>query len=312
MDKKPLILDCDPGQDDAIALILASRLAGYELLGVSVVAGNQTLEKTSQNALKVLEVIGANVPVYVGASRPLVQENQCLAGEIHGESGLDGYPFPPLQRKPQRQPAVLWLIEALRSSPRPVTLVVTGPMTNLALALRLAADIGAAIRRVVFMGGCLSGGNVTPRAEFNIFADPEAAHIVFHSGMDLTMIGLDVTHQCLCLPEIIQRMRKLNTPASDLFTHLMTFYSETQKKVYGFPGAPLHDPLTIASLMNPSVIKTKELRGTVILEEGEFRGQTRFSTRGDDLDHRWPHLQVATEVDVPLFWDLIEEALKAE
>src|SRR5436189_380587 len=191
----PILLDCDPGHDDAIALLLALASPELELLAVTTVAGNQTLEKTTANAIRVLEFAGrADVPVAAGADRPLVRE-QYVASYVHGETGLDGPDLPPAQSDPVEQHAVDFLADAIRETGGKVTLVPTGPLTNVALLLALHPD--ARPERIVLMGGAIAEGNVTPAAEFNIWCDPEAAARVFASGIDVTMIGLDVTHKAL-------------------------------------------------------------------------------------------------------------------
>ena len=195
-----IILDCDPGHDDAIALLLALASPEVRLLGVTTVSGNQTLEKTTANAIRVLDHVGRDdVPVAAGAARPLVRERH-VAAEVHGETGLDGPDLPPPSREPEPTHAIDWIAQTLEASSTPVTLVPTGPLTNIALFLARYPELGTKLERVVLMGGAVGEGNVTPAAEFNIWADPEAAHVVFASGLDLTMVGLDVTHKALLTP----------------------------------------------------------------------------------------------------------------
>ena len=191
----PILLDCDPGHDDAIALLLALGSDELELRGVTTVAGNQTLEKTTANAIRVLELAGrAEIPVAAGAGRPLVREPR-VAADVHGETGLDGPDLPPPRARPSTEHAVDFLAERIDGA----TLVATGPLTN--VALLLARHPEARPERIVLMGGAIAEGNVTPAAEFNIWADPEAAQRVFTSGLDVTMVGLDVTHRALVTPE---------------------------------------------------------------------------------------------------------------
>jgi len=193
----PILLDCDPGHDDAIALLLALASPEVELLGVTTVAGNQTLEKTTANALRVLEFVGrGDVPVAAGADRPLARE-LVVAAHVHGESGLDGPALPPPRGAPVGEHAVDFLAGAILGAGRPVTLVAVGPLTNVALLLARHPDAAGAVERIVLMGGSIAEGNVTPAAEFNIWADPEAAWRVFRSRLPVTMIGLDVTHKAL-------------------------------------------------------------------------------------------------------------------
>src|SRR5580765_8862465 len=198
----PVLLDCDPGHDDAIALLLALGSDELDVRGITTVAGNQTLEKTTANAIRVLELAGrAEIPVAAGAGRPLVREPR-VAAEVHGETGLDGPDLPPPQGEPSRQHAVDFLAERIEGA----TLVATGPLTN--VALLLARHPEAVPQRIVLLGGAIAEGNVTPAAEFNIWADPEAAHRVFTSGLDVTMIGLDVTHRALVGKAETERLRR--------------------------------------------------------------------------------------------------------
>jgi inosine-uridine nucleoside N-ribohydrolase len=202
-----VILDCDPGHDDAIALLLALASPELDLLGVTTVSGNQTLEKTTANAIRVLDHVGrAELPVSAGAPRPLVRERH-TAAEVHGETGLDGPNLPPPSRDPEPTHAIDWIATAVAGSAEPVTLIPTGPLTNIALLLARYPELEARIERIVLMGGAIGEGNTTPAAEFNIWVDPEAAHRVFESELDVTMVGLDVTHQALMTPVHAERLR---------------------------------------------------------------------------------------------------------
>ena len=217
MNKRKIILDCDPGHDDAVAIILAAKNPNLELLGITVVAGNQTLENTQRNALHLVQHLDLNLPVYAGCGQPMVRD-KVIAGDIHGETGLDGPVFEELNREIEADHAVNYIIKTLMNSPEKVTVVTTGPMTNLGMALRMEPKIVDKIQEIVFMGGSYANGNVTPAAEFNILADAEAAHVCISSGLPITMVGLDVTRKALCYPEIVERMRKVGNKASDLFT----------------------------------------------------------------------------------------------
>ena len=198
MEKTKIILDCDPGHDDAVAILLAGNSEAIDLLGITVVAGNQTLEKTAKNALRVVQWLGLDVPVYAGCGQPMIREKM-TAGDIHGETGLDGPVFPPLDRDVQPMHAVDYMIRTLLASDGDITVVTTGPMTNLAMAMRMEPRIVEKIQRIVLMGGSYTNGNVTPAAEFNIIADADAAYVCFTSGRPITMVGLDVTRKALCL-----------------------------------------------------------------------------------------------------------------
>ena len=192
MEKTKIILDCDPGHDDAVAITLAANSDKIDLLGITVVAGNQTLEKTQINARNVCQWLGVDVPVYAGCGQPMVREKM-IAGDIHGETGLDGPVFPPLTKELEKEHAVDFIVKTLMESDGDITMVTTGPMTNLAMAMRMEPAIIPKIKQIVLMGGAYTNGNVTPAAEFNIIADADAAYVCFTSGRPITMMGLDVT-----------------------------------------------------------------------------------------------------------------------
>lgn len=308
--RRKVILDCDPGHDDAVAIMLAAGSPMIELLGISTVAGNQTLEKTTHNALRVVQHLGLNIPVYEGCGRPLLREKAVIAADIHGESGLDGPVFAPLSIQKEDKHAVLWIIETLMQAEEAITVVTCGPMTNLAMALRLQPKIAEKIETFVFMGGSYQLGNVSPAAEFNILADAEAAHIVFTAGLkELVMIGLDVTRQCLVLPEIVERMSRIPTRAARLFVELMTFFNASQKATFGWEGGPLHDPLTVAWLLNPRLLQLRHVNGTVDIQHGQSYGRTNC----DVLNYlkKEPNVYLATGVEVERYWDLLEEILRS-
>ncbi len=307
MNRKKIIMDCDPGHDDAIAMMLAGKEKGLQLLGITVVAGNQTLEKTTVNTLNVCQYLGLDVPVYQGCSKPIVRESQVIADEIHGESGLDGPVFEQLVRKPEKEHAVMFLIKTLLESEGDITVITTGPMTNLAMAMRLEPEIIPKIREIIFMGGSYQMGNITPAAEFNILADGEAAHIVLHCGRPITMIGLDVTRKVRCLPSVVDRMSRAGNKASKLFVELMTFFNKTQKEVFGWDGGPLHDPVTVASLLHPELLVTKAMYVDVDLQSNQSYGRTNCDYF--NLMPQTPNVNVAVDIDVNFFWDLIESAI---
>ena len=306
---RKIILDCDPGHDDAVAIMLAAGSPALDLLGITVVAGNQTLDKTVINALRVCQHLAIHVPVYRGCGQPMVREKQVIAGEIHGASGLDGPVFAPLQRHAEEKHAVLYLIDTLMASPGDITVVTTGPLTNLAMAMRLEPAILPKIDQIVLMGGAYQLGNTTPAAEFNIYADAEAAHVVFTSGRPITMVGLDVTRKVLCLPRVMARMQQVGSKASRLFVDIMTFFNASQKTIFGWEGAPLHDPVTIAYLIDPSVLKLREMFTQVDIRSEQSYGRTNcdfFNKSG-----REPNSRVAIDIDISRFWDIIEAGLRA-
>lgn len=306
--KTKIILDCDPGHDDAIAIMLAGKHPKIELLGITVVAGNQTLEKTTANALKVCQHLGLDVPVYAGSEQPMVRKKQVIADDIHGVTGLDGPVFAALERSCEQTHAVQYLIETLLASNEPITLVPTGPLTNIAMAIRLEPRIVKKIEKIVLMGGSMGLGNVTPAAEFNILADAEAAQVVFTCGRPVVMMGLDVTRKVLCYPSVIDRMSAVDNVASRLFGDLMTFFNKTQKEMFHWEGGPLHDPLTVCYLIDPSVVTLQAMVTTIDNSAGESYGRTNCDYFG--LSSEVPNAQVATEVDVARFWDIIEEGIR--
>lgn len=307
MDKTKIILDCDPGHDDAVAIILAGKNPKIDLLGITIVSGNQTLDKTVRNALNVTQHLGIDVPVYGGCSEPMVRK-KVVAGDIHGESGLDGPVFPPLERKAEPEHAVNFIIKTLMESEGDITVVTTGPMTNLAMAMRMEPNIVPKIKQIVLMGGAIANGNVSPAAEFNIMADAEAAYVCFTSGRPMTMVGLDVTRKVLCYPEIVERMGRIGNRASKLFVDLMGHFCKTQKEVFGWEGGPLHDPVTLAYLIDPSVLKVKPMNVRIDIRSTESYGRTNC----DPFDYlHLPHTaDVAMDIDVERFWDIIEENIR--
>jgi inosine-uridine nucleoside N-ribohydrolase len=302
----PILLDCDPGHDDAIALLLALASPEVELLGVTTVSGNQTLEKTTANALRILEFAGReDVAVAAGAPRPLVRERY-VAAYVHGESGLDGPDLPPPRGAEVEQHAVEFLAGLIESSPRPVTLVPTGPLTNVALLLARYPETAGKLKRVVLMGGAIAEGNVTPAAEFNIWADPEAAHRVFTSGIDVTMIGLDVTHKALMTPEQAEQLRATGR-VGGLVADLHAFYHRFHAETYGFHGSPVHDAVAVAHVIRDDLVRTVD-RGVVVDCGGELsRGRTYV-----DLWRRaeWePNAHVGVDIDADGFLGFLFERL---
>ena len=278
MTATPIILDCDPGHDDAIALMLAVASPELELLGVTTVSGNQTLPKTTANALRLLELLGrTEIPVHAGADRPLVRE-QHVAAEVHGESGLDGPDLPPPTTTAQSMLAADFLAEQIRARDGRLTLVPTGPLTNVALLLALHPD--ARPERVVLMGGSIGEGNTTPAAEFNIWADPEAARRVFESGLDVTMIGLDVTHRALITDEHRERLR-IAGRVGKVAAELLDFYNRFHRVRYpDLDGSPLHDPVCVAHVVRPGLVETREARIDVDCGWEQGRGRTNVDWRG--------------------------------
>jgi inosine-uridine nucleoside N-ribohydrolase len=295
-----ILLDCDPGHDDAIALLLALASPEVELLGVTTVAGNQTLEKTSANAIRILEFVGrTDVPVAAGADRPLVRAPY-VAKYVHGETGLDGPDLPPARGKPVGEHAVDYLARHATGA----TLVAVGPLTNVALLLARHPD--ARPERIVLMGGSIGLGNVTPAAEFNIWADPEAAARVFDSGVEVTMIGLDVTHQALMTKADADRLRKTGRVGT-LVAELWEFYNRFHSQTYGFDGSPIHDAVALAHVFRPELVETAHRHVAIDCTSELCRGRTVV-----DLWRRTenePNAHVGVGIDGRAFIELLLERL---
>src|ERR671934_2859938 len=299
-----VIHDCDPGHDDAIALLLALASPELEVLGVTTVAGNQTLEKTTANAIRVLDFLGRDdLPVAAGAPAPLVRDAY-VAAYVHGETGLDGPDLPPPQRKPVQQHAVDFLAEKIRERNGAVTLVPTAPLTNIALLLALHPD--ARPERIVLMGGAIGEGNVTPAAEFNVWADPEAAARVFTSGIDTTMVGLDVTHRALFTS---RHEEQLAGRTGELVRALLRFYGEFHRKQYGWDGSPIHDAVAVAHVAQPELVETADRGVRVDTGDELSRGRTYV-----DLWRRagWePSCHVGVAIQAEDFLGLLIERLNS-
>jgi inosine-uridine nucleoside N-ribohydrolase len=295
-----ILIDCDPGHDDAIALLLALASQEVDLLGVTTVAGNQTLEKTTANAIRILDFVGRDdIPIAAGADGPLLRD-PFVAAYVHGETGLDGPDLPPPRREPLEQHAVDFLAERVAGT----TLVAIGPLTN--VALMLARYPAARPDRLVIMGGSIALGNVTPAAEFNIWADPEAAAHVFLSGLDLTMIGLDVTHTALLMNEDAERLRasgRTGKMVAELYDFFHRFHADT----YGFGGSPIHDAVAVAHVFRPDLVETKHCNVRIECASELNRGRTVVDLwrRTDEA----PNAHVGVGVDGRAFVELLLERL---
>jgi purine nucleosidase len=302
---RKIILDCDPGHDDAMAILLAHGNPEIELLAITTVAGNQTLDKTSLNARRVCTVAGIHVPVAAGCDRPLTRELK-TAAYIHGESGLDGPAFgePTVPLDPRH--AVDVIIELLMSSSGDITLVPTGPLTNIAMAVRKEPRIVPKVQEVILMGGAYTRGNTTPAAEFNIYVDPEAAAIVFTASWPLTMVGLDLTHQALATPAVLQRLGALGTPVANIAVQLMEFFRETYRRNAGFDSPPVHDPCAVARVIDAHVMQCVDAY-VAIETRGEFTSGMTVTDFSGRLGQK--NARVATKLDVDRFWDLMVDAI---
>ncbi len=304
----PIILDCDPGHDDAIALVLALASPELDVKAVTSSAGNQTPDKTLRNVLRMLTLLKrTDIPVAGGAVKPLMRE-LIIADNVHGESGLDGPALPEPGFAPQNCTAVELMAKVLRKSAEPVTLVATGPQTNVALLLNSHPELHAKIARIVIMGGAMGLGNWTPAAEFNIFVDPEAAEIVFQSGIPVVMAGLDVTHNAQIMAEDIERFRAINNPVARTVAELLDFFMEYHKtEKWGFQGAPLHDPCTIAWLLKPEIFTTAR-RWVGVETQGKY---TQGMTVVDYyfLSGNESNTEIMLNIDRQAFVDLLAERL---
>lgn len=299
-----VLLDCDPGHDDAIAIVMACRHT--DLVGVTTVSGNVRIESTTRNAQVVLDLIGSDVEVHQGASRPLLVE-PFYAEYVHGESGLDGAALPPPSRPPESSDAVGFIIETCRAR-EGLWLVPTGPLTNIALALRLAPDIAHRIAGISLMGGG-TFGNTTAAAEFNIYCDPHAASIVFAYGGPLIMSGLDITHQFQATPERIAKLREIPGTLSGLFADLLVFFSHTYTSRHeGMSGAAIHDACAVLALTHPELFSSIRRHVSVETDGRLTRGMTL-------IDQRWllerpaPNTTVLTSIDADAAFELIIEAV---
>ena len=295
----PIVLDCDPGHDDAIALLLALASSELELRAVTTVHGNQTVDRTTANAIRVLDLVGSRIPVAAGADRPLVRE-RFVAAYVHGETGLDGPALPP----PSRAPKDVHAVDLLAQHAAGATLVATGPLTNVALLLALRPD--ARPDRVVLMGGSIAEGNVTPAAEFNVWADPEAARRVFESGLDVTMVGLDVTHRALLGDEHRERLRA-GGRVGEVVAELLDFYGRFHAETYGWDGSPIHDAVAVSQVIRPELLRTQHRHVAVETSSELSRGRTVV-----DLWRRTenePNANVAVDIDAVAFLDFLVERI---
>lgn len=304
-----IILDCDPGHDDAIAILLAHGNPDIELLAVTTVVGNQTLSKVTRNALSVASVAGiTGVPFAAGASRPILREIE-VAPSIHGDSGLDGPILPDPSFELDDRHAIDLIIDIIMAhASGTVTLVPTGGLTNIALAARKEPRIVERVKRVVLMGGGVHVGNWSPVAEFNIAIDPEAASIVFNAGWEVVMVGLDLTHQALATPEVMAKVAAVGTGPAAFVGDLLEFFKQTYKNVQGFEYPPVHDPCAVAHVIDPTIVRTVKVPISV-----ETKGELTLGMTVADFRAPAPadcHSYAATELDRERFWNLIADALE--
>lgn len=305
--KRKIIIDCDPGHDDAIAILLAAANPNIELIGITTVAGNAEVEKTTINALKICEIARIeHIPVAKGVGQPLVRIRE-TAPDIHGDSGMDG-PILPLPTKTIiSEHGVDFIIRELLESEGDITLVPVGPLTNIALAMRKEPLILTKIQEIVIMGGGRFG-NKTPAAEFNIYVDAEAAKVVFESGVPITMMGLDLTHQAMATNEIKARISAVNNRVADFVVELLDFFSDTYREVFGFAGAPIHDACCVAYCIDPTAFICKSFHVDI-----ETKGEYTYGMTVIDqynVTGKKPNVNVALTLDQDKFWTMLIETVR--
>ncbi len=307
--KHRIIIDTDPGQDDAVAILLALASPEIDVLGIVAVAGNVPLHLTEVNTRKICELAGRiDIKVYAGAARPLLRK-LVTAEYVHGKTGLDGPDLPQPTMPLQAQFGVDFIIDTIRNEPaNTVTLCPLGPLTNIALALIKAPDIAARIKQIVLMGGgCFEGGNVTPAAEFNIYVDPHAAAVVFGSGVPITIMPLDMTHKALTTKVRVDRFRQGNTPLMKAVALWIDYFERFDENKYGTDGGPLHDPTVIAYLINPELFSGRDCNVEVETSSELTMGMTVIDWW--NVTGRPKNAHVIGNVDADGFFDLIYERL---
>jgi inosine-uridine nucleoside N-ribohydrolase len=324
-----------------MAIILACFNEKINLVGISTTAGNQGVEKTTKNALNTLNIIGLilknetdfsekndlkltdsleygglKIPVIKGCSKPLIRSS-LLCGEIHGETGLEGANLPALPKNAldfieklseQTKHFTTSIYEYFKALQSKITVVITGPMTNIALLLLNYPDVTKYISRIVFMGGACGIGNIMPNSEFNILVDPEAAHIVLECGVPIFMIPLEVTHTLLVTPEVLSKIREIKTKFTEAITDLLLFFKKSYQEVFGFIDPPLHDPATIAFIINPNLFYYRSMRVDIELHSSLSYGQTVCDIY--NMSKKDKNVHVCLKIDVNEFWNLFYDALK--
>jgi inosine-uridine nucleoside N-ribohydrolase len=305
----PVLIDCDPGQDDALALLLALGSPELDVLGVTAVAGNQTLNKTTANALRVLELAGrTDIPVAAGADGPLAGKLM-VAADAHGETGLDGVDLPAPSRDPVPEHAKDFLAGKLAASDTAPTLVALGPLTNVALLLDEHPEAAAKIERVVLMGGAIHEGNQTASAEFNVWIDPEGAARVFESGLDVTMVGLDVANNAVLSNADADSLRGAG-PVAEAAADMVDFYLGFYNEAYEHGGAPIHDAVALAHVFRPDLLTVEKRHVEVDTSDGICRGRTVVDMRRRTVLPE-PNADVAVDIDPEGFRSLLLERLRA-
>lgn len=303
----PVILDCDPGHDDAIAILLAAASPAIDLRAVTTTFGNCSVDDATRNALRILTLAGeTDVPVAQGAAQSLAGDAE-LGNYVHGRSGLDGPDLPEPALSVEALPAVELMERVLAEANEPVTLVATGPITNVANLIQRGAADPATIGEVIFMGGSVDRGNHTPTAEFNTYADPEALAVVLASGLPVRMVGLNLTHQALATPAIVDRMRAMDHQVGRVAAAWMGFFGSSYRAIWEFDAPPVHDPCTVAALIQPDVVEWRRAFVAV-----ELRGEWTRGTTVVDLHDRYrrpANADVAMTLDVAAYWKLVLGAI---
>jgi pyrimidine-specific ribonucleoside hydrolase len=303
----PLILDCDPGHDDALAIIVALARPELELLAVTTVAGNASLEATTRNALRVLTLVGrTDIPVAAGAAGPLLRPLH-VASNIHGASGLEGADLPDPAFEPRREGAIELIRSVILAVSEPVTIAAVGPLTNIALLIQAHPELLERIAGFRIMGGAITEGNTTASAEFNIWQDPEAARIVFDSGRPITLMTLDVTHQALLGAADVARLDALGTRVGSVFADLLRYFAQFHAERYGWDGSPIHDAVAVAHLALPDLVRTAPYRVDVETTSELTRGRTVVDLHG--LTGRPPNVEVGVGIDRARFVDVLVDAV---
>jgi purine nucleosidase/pyrimidine-specific ribonucleoside hydrolase len=305
----PVILDCDPGHDDVFAIWLAAAHPDIDLRAITSVAGNGRIEHTTLNARIACTVAGiSGVPIARGAAAPLAQPLH-PAVWIHGANALGGPVLPEPTVPLDDRDAVELMRDVLTASDEPVVLIPTGPLTNIAHLVQRHPELLDRIDRVVWMGGSTGRGNTSPYAEFNAWTDPEAVQVVLDSGVAFTMVGLNISHQALITPEVRSRVRAIGNRTAQFGYELLEFFCSTYNTFEGMPDGPLHDPITVAMVVDPAVATTVETRIDVELQGTETRGATSVDLL--DIHKRPKNATVALDLDVDRFWSLIESAVRS-
>jgi len=303
----PVVLDCDPGHDDAFAILLAVAEPRLDLLAITTVSGNGTLDRVTDNARRVCTLAGVAVPIAAGAGAPLARP-AAAAPSIHGASGLDGPSLPAPTVPLDVRSADALLVDVIAASSVPVTLIATGPLTNIAVLVRDHPDICPHIARISFMGGSTHRGNWTPAAEFNVWADPEATEVVLRSGVPLTMSGLNVTHQALATATVRARFTALGTALGATCAAWLDYFAGTYRDVFAMPDPPVHDPVAVALVAEPAVGRVRVANVEVEVASELTRGATIVDL--DGITGRAANTDVAVGLDVERFWDLLVGAVE--